>query len=136
MNRRLRHATSQPTSACDRAGPRPSRRPRPGHARCHRSPALDWLLGALVDNQGNRSVWIDLRPASCPDPLVSDDLGAVAASAQGRSGSFLVLEDIVDTQERQGDGDRPRMPPRLEWQPVPDARHRGSSAIPGTTEVE
>ena len=63
---------------------------------------LEWLLRDLVENQGNRSVSIDLRHAPCPDPLVSDVLGAVAASAEQRGGSLSVLEPSQEPDAGEG----------------------------------
>ncbi len=56
---------------------------------------LGRVLGDLVDNQGNRTVVIDLRGASGVSAAVREVLAAVDASARGR-GSRLCLHGCED----------------------------------------
>lgn len=56
---------------------------------------LGRLLGDLVDNQGNRTVVIDLRCASGVSAAVREVFAALDASARGR-GSRLCLHESED----------------------------------------
>ena len=68
----------------------------------HAAQALKALLRDLVDNQGNRSVAIDLRAASGAHPAVVDVLAALTSSARGRRSSLWLHEPPQELYAHMG----------------------------------
>jgi anti-anti-sigma regulatory factor len=104
----------------------------------HAAQALEALLRDLIDNQGNRSVAIDLRAASGAHPAVVDVLAAVTSSARRRGSSLWLHEPPQELYACMGASAitaldiRPTRPPTASSTLSPRMAHATVKAPPGT----
>ena len=104
----------------------------------HAAQALEALLRDLVDNQGNRSVAIDLRAAFGAHPAVVDVLAAVTSSARRRGSSLWLHEPPPELYGCMGASAitaldiRPPRPPTASSTLSPRTAHATAEAPPRT----